>query len=87
MLLADKRAVGCQTDESLLAEWFKVREEDRPQEEEVSNYGGRSHSKMHIRKTPGLLKYQQLKEQHRQSSMARVTTPSEDVRVTSQVVS
>ena len=57
MMLADKRSIGSQTDESLLEEWFKVREDEKPQSDDMSNFG-RANSKINKKSTPGLLKYQ-----------------------------
>ena len=80
-MLKGKRDAGSQTDESLIKEWLKVREDDTPQSEDMSMMG-RAHSKTNARVTPGLLKYQQLKERQLTSVMGR-TTPSEDVRLNS----
>ena len=83
MMLKGKRDAGSQTGEELIKEWLKVREDDAPQSEDMSMMG-RTHSKTNARVTPGLLKYQQLKERQGITSAMGRTTPSEDVRLNSQ---
>ena len=56
MMKSGKADQASQTDEHLLDEWFKQKEDEKPKDEE--EYHGRSHSKNNQRVTTGLLKYQ-----------------------------